>query len=128
MIILNLNRDKIKWHPLSCASDNLENKSKLHIRARELLHDIFPTETILEEVYVHCIKLYLDFFLPIQKTVIEVNGKQHYEFVYHFHQTKLGFYRYQANDQTKRYWCKLNDFLLVELPYSEDKHEWKTRF
>ena len=44
------------------------NKSTHHIRARQLLHELFPTLQILEEVSSVRSKevLYLDFYLPCQ--------------------------------------------------------------
>ena len=55
-------------------------RSSLHLKARSLLRDIYPTLQISEEVqiYLHIRKkACLDFYINTIKTVVEVHGSQH---------------------------------------------------
>lgn len=109
------------------AKGRVKNKSSLHLQARELIKDIFPTFQLLEEVPIPLRKseiLYLDFYLPLAKIGIEVHGEQHYKFIPFFHQTKLNFIRHKKRDREKKIWCENNEITLLELPYNQtDKWE-----
>ena len=110
-------------------NDNDSRKrSSLHLRAREILRKMYPTERVLEEVVLPGTKgLSADFYLPYRKMVVECHGEQHYNFVRHFHGSKLNFLRSKRNDARKEEWCVLNNISLIELPYNEDKNEWEAR-
>lgn len=108
--------------------DEGNDKSELHLSTRLLLKKIFPTFPILEEVFLPgCGGLYADFFLPKQKCVVECHGKQHYEYVYHFHRDYAGFAKSKKRDNDKREWCLLNKFYYVEIPYYEGKEQHERR-
>ena len=51
--------------------------------------------------------------------LIEYQGKQHFEPSAKFG-GKRGFYQQQYNDKTKRRFCALNGYTLVEIPYTEE--------
>ena|SRR5688572_25273211 len=102
--------------------------SHLHQRARSLLNEMFPLERILEEVVLPGTGgLSADFFVPMKKLVIEVQGQQHYKFIQHFHKSETDFKKSIQRDENKMQWCKLNNICLVSLPYSETDDEWKLR-
>lgn len=108
----------------------LSNKSSLHSIARKLITQQYPTLQVLEEVPIPIRKsenYYLDFYIPILKTAIEVHGEQHYKFVAFYHNNQLGFLKSQKRDREKREWCDLNNIKYIELPYSELEHEWSER-
>ncbi len=111
-------------------NDNRHN-SKLHIRAKKILREVFPYDSIYEEVSLPGSNkgsssiLRADFFIPNQNLVIEVHGQQHYEFTVHFHKSKLDFFRSQARDKNKESWCELNSIRFVALKYSESENEWR---
>lgn len=105
------------------------NKSSLHLEARSMIHEHFPTLQVLEEVPVNVRKtelLYLDFYLPLIKKCIEVHGEQHYKFSRFFHNTALGFIKHKKRDQDKKEWCELNNITHIELPFDK-KDEWIKR-
>lgn len=104
-----------------------QNKSSLHVRARLLLKAEFPFEAILEEVPVPGESLYLDFFVPNKRLVIETNGKQHYEFNSLYHRTRGDFLDGLKRDRRKREWCLFNELIIVELPYDERDEQWADR-
>ena len=108
--------------------NDLRERSNLHLLARQLLKEEYPIDNILEEVYLPgTSKLYVDFFLPLRKFMVEVQGEQHYKFNKHFHQNKASFKQSIIRDNNKRQWCRANNIYLVEFPYSETVDEWRIR-
>jgi len=100
--------------------------SSLHTKAIILLEKKFPYDTIYEEILLPGSSKragdkpqYADIFIPSKKMIVEVHGKQHYEFCMHFHQNKLGFMKAQRRDRDKKEWCQINDIKYVELPYNK---------
>ena len=105
-------------------------RSQYHIKTRNLLRKIYPRDKILEEVSLpgsntetRKSTLFADFFLPEYSLVIEVHGRQHYEFVSHFHKTKADFYKSKGRDKDKIRWCELNCISVLELSYAESDEE-----
>jgi len=106
------------------------SKSSLHLKARKILSELYPTLQVLEEVPLNPkrgITLYLDFYLKLINLAVEVHGEQHYKFVPHFHQSTTGFMKYKQNENNKEAWCEKNGIRLVSLPYNEDENEWRSR-
>lgn len=101
-------------------NDELRPRSALHLSVRKALRERFPTQRILEEVYLPGMNLYLDFFLPIEKLAVECQGEQHEKFVEHFHRNQDGFKRSQQRDSVKRQWCDLNNIKLEEITFADD--------
>ena len=108
----------------------IDHKSTFHIKARELITQLFPTLQILEEVPIKLRKtenLYLDFYLPLIKTCIEVHGEQHYKFVSFYHNSQLSFLKAQKRDREKTEWCDINNIKQIILPYNETIEQWQER-
>ncbi|MAF25009.1 hypothetical protein CL634_05475 [bacterium] len=111
--------------------DDARRKSSLHRQAKKILREVFPYDIIYEEVSLpgsnkgSSKALRADFFIPAQNLVVEVHGKQHYEFTIHFHKSKLDFFRSQARDRNKEEWCGLNSVKFISLKYSETEDEWR---
>lgn len=116
------------WHLTgNIVKGSIENKSSYHLKARHLLKNQYPTMQILEEVPISIRKsetLYLDFYIPLIKTCIEVHGEQHYNFIGHYHTNKLAFLKAQKRDKDKKEWCQINGIKYIELPYNVEK-EWQ---
>ena len=108
--------------------DDSRRRSRLHLRARSILRQLFPSDRVLEEVPLPgSFGLFADFYLPRQKIVVECNGRQHYKFNAHFHGTKMNFLKSRANDSRKKEWCQQNEIRFVELPFDEEDDEWTRR-
>ena len=108
------------------------NASKGHRLAIKIIREILPSTKIMEEVSVKISNVqkarqYLDIYLPDRDLVVEVHGRQHSEYVPHFHGTKRNFLRCQAADRAKNLWCELNDLELVELFHNETEDEWRDK-
>jgi hypothetical protein len=131
MTIRDLDGNSHAWHLTGHMAKGRTNyRSSYHLKARALIGFSFPTLQILEEVPIVLRKndiLYLDFYLPLTKTCIEVHGEQHYKFVPFYHHTPFGFARSQKRDREKTEWCDLNDIKQIILPYDEDEDQWKAR-
>lgn len=108
------------------ANDN-RSRSKLHLEARKIIYDLFPTMQILEEVPIkpRFKTQYLDFYINQIKLAIEVHGQQHYKFNTMFHASAQDFINQRKNDSDKREWCEINNITIVELPYNKKVEEWK---
>lgn len=131
MQVKDLDGNLCNWQLIGgIAHSSAKNKSALHLTARQLLHDCFPTMQILEEVPIPLRRsetLYLDFYIPLLKRAIEVHGEQHYKFTQFYHNTLLGFVKHKKRDQEKQEWCDLNGILYIELPFNENESSWKDR-
>lgn len=131
MLVKDLNDNIHKWNLRgNIAHGKIDNKSALHLRARQLIKQIFPTMQILEEVSIPLRKsevLYLDFYLPLNKFCIEVHGEQHYKFVAHYHNNKMGFIKHKKRDKDKQEWCYINNIRYIELPFDENDTKWQQR-
>ena len=102
------------------------NKSSLHLLARDIIKQIYPTMPVLEEVTINTKKsefLYLDFYVPMIKTCIEVHGEQHYNFTPFYHANMLAFLKAQKRDKDKKSWCDINNIQYIELPYNKTE-QW----
>jgi hypothetical protein len=131
MTIVDLDNNVINWQLTGhIAKGRLQNKSSLHLQARKLITISFPTLQILEEVPIPLRRsetLYLDFYLPLIKTCIEVHGEQHFKFVPFYHNTVLNFLKAKKRDQQKLEWCEKNGINHIILPYNESESQWKDK-
>jgi len=126
MKIRDLDGNIVEWKPSGeiVTAQDTRSRSKLHLSARAILYDLFPTTLILEEVTVPIRRgtsQYLDFFINSIKLGVEVHGQQHYKFNSLFHSTARDFLDQKKRDRDKREWCETNNLTLIELPYNEEK-------
>lgn len=133
MKILGLDGNTYKWNPSSSEAAGGQ-RSSLHLKAHELLSEMFTHDRILEEISLVGTKteqrrgaLRVDLFIPNRNLVVEVHGEQHYKFNAFFFKNKLSFYRAKARDGDKKEWCRLNSITLVEFNYNEDIDEWRRK-
>lgn len=112
--------------------DDTRKRSKYHLRARNLLKEIFNSYRILEEVKLpgstalnRKSVLYLDFYIPSVKMGFEVHGEQHYKYNPFFHKSQADFLKAKARDEDKIEWCELNEIDIIVLKYSESDDEWR---
>lgn len=65
-------------------------------------------------------KLFFDFYIKKLGLFVEVQGRQHVEFVKHFHNDKNAFLQQKERDNLKRIWIEENGFHLIRLYDTED--------
>lgn len=105
-----------------------EDCSAGHKRARELLGSLYPLYRRLEEVPLPGTGgLSADFFIPLLRLMVEVQGVQHTRPVGFFHGDVTGYYRGVRADKRKEDFCVLNNIRLVALPYDESDERWGRR-
>jgi hypothetical protein len=124
----NTSNWKLKGEIVS-ASDS-RRRSQLHVNARKILYDLFPTIQILEEVPINPRPgktQFLDFYINKIKLAVEVHGQQHYKFNSMFHASAQDFLNQRKLDADKREWCLINNITLIELPHNEKEEEWRNR-
>jgi hypothetical protein len=112
------------------AKQDRKNRSGLHLKARELLLQLYPNFVTVEEIPALVNRgctLYIDFYIPHLHAVVEVHGEQHYKYSSMFHGSIMDFAKQKKRDREKREWCELNGIQYIELPYNEDINEWTTR-
>lgn len=95
--------------------------SKLCDQVIGVVREVFPELLVKTEecVYYGNQKLFLDICLPQLGVVIEVHGRQHDEFVEHFHGDESGFRQSRQRDRNKEEWADLNGYTLVVLRESD---------
>ncbi len=101
-------------------SKQLDDKSSLHLKARQILKELYPFTSILEEVLLPGTKqLRVDFYVPSHALMVEVNGEQHYEYNKFFHgkDNEFNFTLSKRRDLKKEEWCEINNIRLVILSY-----------
>lgn len=134
MKVIGLNGKEYVWNlsGYSVAANDARKRSKYHLRARQILKELFHSYRIIEEVKLPGSTprhrkgvLYLDFYIPQIKLAIEVHGQQHYEFCSFFHKNKADFALAKAKDEDKIEWCELNGIDLITLKYSDTDDNWR---
>ena len=136
MKVTGINGREYVWNlnGYSVAANDKRKRSKYHLRARNLLKEMYHSYRILEEVKLPGSTeshrkgvLFLDFFVPQIKLAIEVHGQQHYEYTPFFHKNKAEFAIAKAKDEDKIEWCELNKIDIVVLKYSDTDEQWRNQ-
>lgn len=131
MKVVGFDRKVYSWNLKSSELQD-ESRSKLHIKARELLDEIFPYAKSYEDVTLpgsstprRRSSLYADFFIPTQRLIVEVHGEQHTKHINYFHKTKHIFLKACLRDKEKIEWCEMNGFAFVALGFDQTIEEWR---
>jgi very-short-patch-repair endonuclease len=79
-------------------------RSKMHVAIRDLLKETFPSFKVFEEYPVDVGRrtLPVDLCVSDLKLCVECHGRQHFEWVPHFHKTKEDFVAQQTRDRQKK--------------------------
>lgn len=105
--------------------------SKLEVATRQALREIFnrpfnkSRPDFLRNPVTKNFNMEIDCFEEELRLGVEVQGRQHYEFVPYFHRTKADFQNQQYRDELKRRMCKDNRIILVEVPYTVKERDVK---
>ena len=98
--------------------------SKIANKIGDILNDMFPrlsAPRITKEIYIYYKgqKLFFDFFVKELGVYIEVQGRQHTEFVKHFHGEKEAFQAQKMRDNLKIQYVDEHDQCLVRFNFNE---------
>lgn len=93
--------------------------SRGHSRLMYILTELMPRVDIVTE---HPIgqNLFLDIFVPVYNLGIEYHGRQHFEFVQHYHGDLNGFEKSKERDAEKQRICNLKSIALVTFTYQDE--------
>ena len=96
-------------------------RSKLEQRLDKVLKELFPAEAIVEDmpIKVRGRTLYVDRVLKNVQLAIEVDGRQHSEFIERFHKDAQGFKNSQERDALKEQWLVANGYTFVRFKSTE---------
>lgn len=134
MKVKGLNGKEYVWNlsDYNVFNDDTRKRSKYHIRARNILKEIYHSYRILEEVKLPGSTalhrkgvLYLDFYIPSIMKAFEVHGEQHYAYNPFFHKSMADFIKSKGRDEDKIEWCNINNIDITVLKYSESEDEWR---
>ena len=89
--------------------------SKIADDVYSILQQEFPFTYIEKEYYINYknTRLLFDFYIRNLGILIECQGRQHTEFVKHFHGQVENFYAQKRRDNLKEEYCEENDLTLV---------------
>lgn len=89
--------------------------SKIADSVYEILKEEFIFTTIEKEYYINYrnTRLLFDFYVKSLGILIECQGRQHTEFVKHFHGQVENFYAQKRRDNLKVEYCEENNLTLV---------------
>jgi len=95
--------------------------SKQSFSIYELLIESFKYCTVLKEYYINYKgqQLFFDFYLKEYNLLFEIQGRQHSEYIEHFHGDKQGFISSKKRDNLKVQYCEENNFTLITINYDE---------
>lgn len=111
---------------LTAVADPDSPKSSYHLRARAVLKALFPVDRVCEELYLPGTGgLRADFYLPLRRLVVEVQGEQHYRHTPFFHRDADGFARARQRDGRKIEFTSINALNYVALPYDATDAQWR---
>jgi len=81
----------------------------------DLIKELFPYNIIIKEYYINYkgTRLFFDFFIKDLGVYIEVQGRQHFNFVKHFHETKEKFLGQKKRDNLKIEYIQENNKLCL---------------
>lgn len=92
----------------------------------QFLSELYPSFDIIYEYPLYELNQRIDIYIPNLALALEYNGRQHYDFIEHFHKNIEGFKDAQKMDQRKREYLLLHGIKLIEIPYNQmvsDKEE-----
>ncbi len=109
--------------PRAKAPRVVTHESKLERETRSILEELFGVPfkkrrpDFLENPVTGC-NLELDCYNKDLKLGVEVNGRQHYQFIPFFHKTHEKFRLQQYKDELKKRMCKDNGVEIISVPYN----------
>jgi len=131
MEFLSLNKKKKRFkNPKNYLIDwNGSSRSKFQIEVKQFLKNYWESNIVFEEFPIVGTRLTLDFYNANKRIAIEVQGRQHTQYVEFFHQNRMNFLHQLKRDQIKEKFCGLNNITLVTIYENDiiDKHLFETQ-
>lgn len=117
----NLKKYLIDW--------DSHSRSKFQVEVKNYLRKYWESNIVFEEFPIVGTRLTLDFYNANKRIAIEVQGRQHTQYVQFFHQNRMNFLHQLKRDQVKEKFCGLNDITLVTIYENDiiDKHLFESQ-
>jgi len=113
LVYKSVGKKRIKW--------NKKSRSKLQTKAKDFFAKIWKKHIVFEEFPVYGTRMSVDFLNATKKIAVEVNGKQHSEYVKFFHGSRLDYFNSIKRDVKKAAWLEMNGFTLIEIDEEDVK-------
>jgi len=95
---------------------NGSTRSKGQTALKKFLYPYWKGDLVFEEMPLIGSRMTFDIVNYTKKVCIEFQGKQHTEYVKHFHGSRTGKFLGQIKrDMKKHDWCQINGFELIEI-------------
>lgn len=94
---------------------NSESRSKFQTNVKRFIAKYWSGNIVFEEFPIVGTRLTLDFYNANKKVAIEVQGKQHTQYVEFFHQDRINYLHQLKRDQKKERFCEINNIKLVTI-------------
>ena len=107
LVSKNVSKHLIDW--------DKKSRSKFQFKVKQLLRPYWQNHIVYEEFPVYGSLMRVDFLNATKRVAIEVNGRQHSEFVPYFHKSRAEYLRSIKRDHQKTEWLEKNDFNLLEV-------------
>lgn len=115
-------KTRIKDLGLGWVRRNQGARSRGQAALTTMMRKLLPGEKITTEEAIGE-RLFLDIYCDKYKLAIEYHGRQHFQYVEHFHKDKEGFLDSQRRDERKEDLCKDLGIALVAFRYCDDLSE-----
>ena len=107
LVSKNVSKHLIDW--------NKKSRSKFQFRVKQLLRPFWQNQIVYEEFPVYGSLMRVDILNATKRIAIEVNGRQHSEFVPFFHKSRSEYLKSIKRDHQKTEWLEKNNFKLLEV-------------
>lgn len=94
---------------------NSESRSKFQTNVKRFIVKYWSGNVVFEEFPIVGTRLTLDFYNANKRVAIEVQGKQHTQYVEFFHQDRINYLHQLKRDQKKERFCEINNIKLVTI-------------
>lgn len=123
---LGVSESRVSEQVKELGLDWVKRKTKKMSRGQSALtttlQKVLPNEKILNEYHVGE-RLMLDVYCPTYKIGLEYHGRQHYEWVCHFHETYEDFVAAQRRDERKLELCAEQGITVLSFKYNDELTE-----
>ena len=90
-------------------------RSKFQMAVRDFVRPSWESDVVFEEFRIVGTRLSLDIYNASKKVAIEVQGRQHNEFVEFFQKSRANYLDQLKRDEKKLTFCNMNDITLIEI-------------
>ena len=104
---INEKKYLVKW--------DIKKASKLQFAAKQFFYPFWRDHTVLEEFRIPSSLLRIDLLNLTKKIVVEIHGRQHTDYVKHFHGNREGYRAAWLKDIEKEDWISKAGFKFVEV-------------